>query len=242
MGFWKKLNDFITMPTQDKDNYKNSKIANKKFIEHYFKLNVMKQKGESKNEFNVRLENIGKELMSVVLGGLLPYPNISSKKSMTFKAIHDAGEQWYFLVRFPDIRKDMQESIITEKKKGDKRSYKFSPVLSLEAISALKQIEFQIHVVFGLESREETTEMVFEKGVPHIIQSDGIQEYSYPIKERLLLYKEHPELESNVFNQSAPKYLEWLMNRRNHNAHMKKYCNAVDKILKEIKLGESIDE
>jgi len=79
------------------------------------------------------------------------------------------------------------------------------------------------------------TYLTFEGKEPIVMEFDGLQYFSYPIAKRIKLYKKYPEIDKLLFGMDLMSFIDWVMEKKNENEHMRKYCKAVKNFLSELK-------
>jgi hypothetical protein len=221
------------------EEFLKDKIANEKFIGHYFKIPLQKGENETDKEFFVSANKARTEVMNVVLGQSISSINEIKKSVNIFLSIED--EEPHLLVRFSDITKKQEEQV---RKKGDvilsvidpkkKESYLFFPLQSIKAKKMFVNIEFGLVSVFKIKTHEEKTWLKFEGKEPMVEQFDGLQYLYYPLAKRINLYKKYPKIDKQLFGWEFDDFINWIMEKRNANEHMKKYCKAVERLMPEL--------
>lgn len=224
-------------------------ILNEKWIENYFKFDLITPEDITINDFNRYYETELREkiLNSVVgqmfgvdsnksfLGKKLYYKNSLKKNpTITCDCINEKEGVFELLIRFVDKKPDEDiNQVITYKEKeiNDDRSYKFSPNESMIAGNIIRNVEFGLVSLLGLEQHELMTDHTFdENDNPIVTEFDGIQYFSFPFEKRIQLYLEDPNLEKKLFGLELKKYLKWVLDKEGKNEHMSKYCNKIKKL------------
>lgn len=229
------------------EELEKSPIMTEKWMEHYFKLPLHKPENKSHEEFWRYLDELEQEVLSVVLGQMAGADSIelddktliykgSLKKNATITSFHESGDLYYMLLRFVDKKEgddDEKGLRIRYKSPSDKREYKFSPIDSLLSINILPNIEFGLMAYFKFEQGQSMTYLGFDDNQkPIVTDSDGVQYFAYPFEKRVQLYQEHPEIERKLFGMPFKEFIDWILEKRGDNDHMKKYCSEIEKILK----------
>ncbi len=164
------------------------------------------------------------------------------KKSVTIKVIEETKGHYEFLIRFVDVKKqeetitkNISEPILFDNKAlaHKKIDYLFSPLQSLIMIDIAQRIEDTLCSILKIKPEQNKTWLKFDGKEPIVEQLDGIQYHSYQLAKRIELYKKYPEIDKRLFGWDFKEFLDWVMEKKNANEHMNKYCKAVEKRLKE---------
>lgn len=233
--------------------FSKNKFLNRQWMNHYFMFKITRPKNMSEGDFWVLKEGAIKEkIFGIVIGqeNAIDSWQIdktrtifkgSLRKNVTIKITPTENREFNVLIRFINMtKKDLKLKengmIMREKSERDKRSYYFSPIQSIVAQRILSNIELGLVALFGLQLYENTTRFGFESKEPIVTQFDGLQYLSYSLKERAELYKKYPEIHNRLFKIDFWKFIQWIMDKREHDEYMKVYCTTVDKMLKSLKL------
>jgi len=228
------------------EELEKSSFMTEKWMEHYFKLPLYKPENKSHEQFLDYLEESEPEILSIVLGQMVSSDSIELddktliyksrlKKNATIISFHGSGDEYYILVRFVDKQDDddEKEPHIRYKSPNDKREYKFSPIDSLLSINILPNIEFGLVAYFKFKQHQPMTYLGFDDNQkPIVTESDGVQYFAYPFEKRVQLYQEHPEIDRQLFDVVFKEFIDWILEKKEDDDHMKKYCSEVEKILK----------
>lgn len=147
-------------------------------------------------------------------------------------------------VKFVDKREEdseIEEFEIRSISREEGKNYAFTPknFIKYAEKKIFTNIEFQLVTLFNLpqihdehQKRQDQSYLTFSEGRPVHTKSDGVYMYKYLIEDRIKLYKQNRKLENKVFaNVNLPYFIDWLMDRREANEHMEKYCSKVEDLL-----------
>jgi len=201
---------------------------------------------------NERLK-IGETIMGIVLGQLVASDKQdidkktfvyrgSIQKNVNMLLVEEGNNKFSFFVRFSDTT---MKEIEKTKKKGlllhniqpkPIKSYLFSPLQSLIVTRILPNIEFGLVGIFKIELHKNMTYLTFDNKEPIVTEFDGLQYFTYPIEKRAELYKKYPEIDKLLFGMNFLDFVDWIMEKKNHDEHMKKYCAELQKIIKKLNI------
>jgi len=247
-GLLKKI--FSSEDEINLEDFSKDKLANEKWIEHYFLVYTIKPEGASKDEYSNWVFNQQQELHRIIMGQIVGVDSQekgnslvyrgSMQKNTSIKRIGKSGQE-LFLIRFPDRRKTDKNKVFMLFRSSKPESYLFTPIQSIHALKILPSIEFGICAFTGIKPNPSTDLYLFKKGKPYFQQSDGIQFFEYPLEKRIELYAKSPTLEKLVFKSADndfffKDFIEALRNRVKDNPKLEKYHKAVERLLKEYKI------
>lgn len=251
------------------EEFIKDELANKKWIEHYFLISFKKPQKEKEQDFSFRIMNAKEAILNLILNIMISADSTrtkkemifrgSLKKSVTIKVIEPKKDYYEFLIRFSDYNGKMGPKakktggiFLREKKSGKKKEYLFSPSqdIILNKQNILPQIEFGLLNLLKIEptdimkSQKIMKSYEFIDNEPYYTELDGIQFFSYPIKKRIELYAKNQDFDKIVFQTGdgdffLKEFIEEIMEKKNKNKHMKKYCKAVEELLKKFKVSFS---
>jgi len=233
------------------EEFAKDKLANEKWLYHYFLIPFPKSEKETNEEFIERANKMAEIIMSVVLGQLVASDKQdidkrtfiylgSLQKNVNIILINEGDNKFSFLVRFADtsvkdIKKSKNEGLLIRNiKPRPINSYLFSPLQSLTTTKILPNIEFGLVAILKIQPHENMTYLTFDSKKPIVTQFDGLQYFTYPIEKRAKLYKKYPKIDKLLFGMDFLDFIDWIMEKKNDNEHMKKYCQAVKVILKKM--------
>lgn len=261
MGFAEWLKDLLSTKKELLEELADDKLANEKWIEHYFKIGFEKLPKETQKDFDERIGKLHGQLFYVVFGrqGIVYKNQLERagilteklKKSVTIKVIEPTKKHYEFLIRFSDYsKKDFKEGGIQfrEKKQSKKEDYLFSPFqeLILSDTNILRDIEADLMRFLQIEPPEVMKAGKIMKrfslvdGKPYYEEFDGIQFLGYPIEKRIELYAINPQLQGEIFPTTDKFYfkdfIEEILEKKKDDKHMEKLCEKVEALLEKYKV------
>ncbi len=256
-NFFKEIIDYMDLYADkdfDLEEFSKDKLSKEKWLEHYFKIYFERLEKETDEEFEKRVGRLNEEVMNVVVANLI-YADRSDidkksfayrkslKKNVTTKIFEEEKNKYFFLIRFVDSKKnedkeflDSEAILVKNKSPKDRRSYHFSPYQSLIAVNILPQIQLAILGIFGIGQHENITHLIFDENRLIVTQFDGVQFFSYPLEKRIELFLKYPEVDELLFGLNIEKFLKWVLEKREQDEYMKKYCEKVDELIKKYKI------
>lgn len=231
----------------DIEGFSKSEIGNKKCFDHYFQIGFSRLEDETDKQLEKRVENIREEILGYVLGQMT---SADSKKvgkdsfvylgnldkKVSIKVVQENKNDFYFLIRFPDIKKNekIKEGQINYKITAGrkKEGYMFTPYESYLALNILPNVELGLRIVSGIEPHKEMTNFHFSGNNPTVTQFNGLQFFSYNLEDRFKIYDKFPEMDKILFGgKGFKRYIKWILRKRKANDHMRKYCEKVKELI-----------
>ena len=261
--WFKKI--FSSTEERNIEEFSKDKLANEKWIEHYFKIGFEKLREENEKEFTMRIYKIKNEILSLITNKLIFVDSLvfrgNIKKNVTITVIEPTKKHYEFLIRLVDSKK--QEEVLGIPKDNSKitlfdnkilahkkEDYLFSPLqdIILNKQNILPDIELGLISFLNIkppkvmEQNRIIKSFQFVNKEPYYTEFDGIQYFGYPIKKRIELHVKNPKLEKVVFqtkdnNFFFKDFIEEIMSKKEDNEHMRKYCKAVEKLIENYKLN-----
>lgn len=222
------------------EDFKKSKILNSKWVLHFFRIAVNADSIDS-------VEHLKDRFLNVAVGALTESDSVKvSKDTFVFKgslkksvaaSFWEGDEENVMILRFGD-HEDVKEPLTRVKSLKSLKwtsNYKFTPIQSVRGIPIIHNIEQKLVMMFNLSTIDQVMNFVFEDGKPIVVNNDGFQYLVYPLEKRMQLAKEYPKLDKALFGQSFEEFVNWIMDKKDDNPHMKKYCKKVESLLKKHK-------
>lgn len=256
MGFknWLK-STFSSKEGIDLEEFSKDKLANEKWIEHYYKIGFDKPSGVKKEEFASRVMTTRNNLLGQIAKKLISVKSLN--KNITIKINEPTKKHYEFLIRFIDCKGTVFKGIlledgtfIRERRAGKNKDYLFSPLQQLILFkniehNILADIEFELMTSLNMKptnvmkSGGLIKQLSFVKKELYYTETDGIQYFRYPIKKRIELYNKNHRLEKLAFptidNFFFKDFIEEIMSKRNDSKQMKRCCREVENLMSKIK-------
>jgi hypothetical protein len=232
----------------DLSNYKEDAFLEMQWIEHFFVVSFQKPKDKARAEFlNYLYTEVHQELLSF-LGVYTPRTR-EVGKSVSVKSyfgkdlpleykrvlqINSDENSYFTLIRFPNARKEDLEkgTLFSFIDSSEKRSYKFSPLQSINVQEIYKSVEYTLHVLTKIKPQQVMTLITGVDDEVVVYEFDGLQYFSYPLSKRAELYSKYPELHAEIFPMDFKKFADWIIGKENDDETMKHNADLTRKILR----------
>lgn len=235
-----KPKDISSLSDDELNEFLNDDLSKLKWMQHFFKIYFAKRENESIEEFNLRVERIKGELFSYLAIYLMGENGEQLNKKMTILIEQEDENLFYYLIRFCDMSeedKNVKEFVIREKKSPSKEEdYLFTAYQTLLSVNIHRQIQYILEVIFNQEPKRVMDFFTFVDGKPYTYNFNQVQYMGYSIEDRIKVAKKFPNIDNVLFESDIKTFISYILDKRNHDDHMKKYCAKVDKLIKKYQL------
>lgn len=178
-----------------------------------------------------------KQTILEVLSGNLVVSGMNEKYNLTIinEPAYNKKKYSYILkIKFIEFDKKLKKSVLRYKDKSDTRKYGFSPIDMLKFGKFLSAFEYSLCNITNTTPREKQNIFSFYENKPFFVDTDCIMTIASSVENKLKLYRDYPKIFKEIFGWDGKRLLDWTFDKKDNDAHMKKYCKEVAKIVRKL--------